>query len=275
MKKLFFLLAALALAGCNSNGPVPGSDRDGAPAGAIDVSSIPDAVPRVEPITRAGNKSPYTVLGQTYRVMASSSGYKERGIGSWYGTKFHGRTTSNGEPYSLYKMTAAHKTLPIPSYVKVTNLENGKSVIVRINDRGPFHGGRIIDLSYVAAKKLGYADKGTAPVEVEAINPIEYQKNSVEQPVIAATIPASGADDYHLPSNTYLQAGAFRNRQSALQLADQLQTVTSHPIVVRDSNEASGFYKVLLGPLQTNVDLLNLRALLAKAANIQAHVVYQ
>ena len=143
---------------------------DSAPLLPLNPAYIRDAQARPEVIKRAGNKSPYTVFGKTYRVMASSYNYQEEGYGSWYGTKFHGRNTSNGERYSLYEMTAAHKTLPIPCYVKVTNLENGLTTVVRVNDRGPFHEGRIIDLSYAAATKLGYAAKGTARLRVEIIN---------------------------------------------------------------------------------------------------------
>ncbi|MGV6807627.1 MAG: septal ring lytic transglycosylase RlpA family protein [bacterium] len=254
---------------CGSNPTVSKGPKDGPPLNSVDVSKIPDAVPRHEPITIAGNKSPYTVFGKTYRVMSSSAGYRERGEGSWYGTKFHGRNTSNGERYDLFKMTAAHKTLPIPSYVKVTNLENGRSVIVRVNDRGPFHGGRIIDLSYAAAKKLGYADKGTARVEVEAIDPADYQRNTVEQPTVAKT-----DKEYRLPFNTFLQAGAFESRSSADDLADSLQRLTRHPVNVRRDRDRSTLYKVLLGPLKTDAELRALRQLLLQSANINAFVVY-
>ena len=147
-------------------------DDDSGPGGPLpDVSKIPEPVPKVEPASVYGNKSPYSVLGQSYRVLPSASGYVERGIASWYGNKFHGYTTSNFEKYDMYAYTAAHKTLPLPSYARVTNLENGASVIVRVNDRGPFAENRIIDLSYVAAIKLGIWQKGTGLVEVRAINP--------------------------------------------------------------------------------------------------------
>ncbi len=147
-------------------------DQDSGPGGAPpDISKIPEPVPKSEPASVYGNKSPYTVLGQSYRVLPSASGYVERGIASWYGNKFHGYTTSNFEKYDMYAFTAAHKTLPLPSYARVTNLDNGASVIVRINDRGPFAENRIIDLSYVAALKLGIWQKGTGVVEVRAIDP--------------------------------------------------------------------------------------------------------
>lgn len=144
---------------------------DRAPDVTEDISALPEPVPKNEPRSRYGNRTPYTVLGRTYNVLPSAKGYVERGVASWYGTKFDGRATSNFEPYDIYQFSGAHKTLPLPSYVRVTNLDNGRSAIVRINDRGPFHEGRLIDLSYAAAIKLGVNIKGTAPVEVRALDP--------------------------------------------------------------------------------------------------------
>ncbi len=138
-----------------------------------DFSKIPNAVPKHEPKSRIGNPKTYTVFNKTYCVMQSSKGYKERGTASWYGKKFHGYHTSNGEIYDMYGMSAAHKTLPLPTYAKVTNLSNGKHVIVKINDRGPFHDDRLIDLSYAAASKLGILATGTAKVEIQALDPAE------------------------------------------------------------------------------------------------------
>jgi rare lipoprotein A len=143
---------------------------DGGPVAAIDVSALPEPVPRREPRARTGNRSPYTVLGKVYRVRESASGYHERGIASWYGTKFNGRATSSGELYDICSFTAAHKTLPLPSFVRVTNLDNGRSLMVRVNDRGPFHDGRVMDLSYAAAVRLGVDRTGTARVELQAID---------------------------------------------------------------------------------------------------------
>ena len=146
--------------------------RDGAPWWDVDVSRIPDAVPM--PHYGKFKANPYTVFGQTYYPISDARNYRATGIASWYGTKFHGQATANGEAYDLYGMTAAHKTLPLPSYVRVTNLENGRTVILRVNDRGPFYSDRIIDLSFAAAKKLGYAESGTARVKVEGIDPHEW-----------------------------------------------------------------------------------------------------
>ena len=144
--------------------------QDRGPTQNKDMSQVADAVPRVEAHSRGGNKSTYEVWGKQYHVMPSSIGFTQQGLASWYGEKFHGHLTSNGETYDMYAMTAAHKNLPLPTFARVTNLENGKVVIVRVNDRGPFHGDRIIDLSYAAASKLGYRKKGVAKVLVEAID---------------------------------------------------------------------------------------------------------
>ncbi|MCL2918066.1 septal ring lytic transglycosylase RlpA family protein [Shewanella litorisediminis] len=181
IKSCWPLLAiALVLGGCSSspeptssNKPSTKGDRyhqkhDAYPDSAPDVSQVPDAVPRYEPYSRGGNK-PYSVMGKSYNVLASAANFRESGLASWYGTKFHGYHTSNGEVYDMYSMTAAHKTLPLPSFVRVRNLDNKKEVIVRVNDRGPFHEGRIIDLSYAAAYRLGMLNTGTARVEIETI----------------------------------------------------------------------------------------------------------
>ena len=183
----------LALVGCSST-----KIQDGPPADSVDVSTIPDAVP--SPIQVPVKNTPYTQGGIHYQPMASANGYAENGQASWYGTKFHGKQTANGEIYDMFKMTAAHKTLPLPSYVKVTNLENGQSVVVRVNDRGPFHGDRLIDLSYVAAKKLGFADSGLANVAIEGIDPETFARS-----------PAHERDGDLL----YLQMAAFRNYHNA------------------------------------------------------------
>jgi len=167
--RAFLLLAFAALAGCTL-GPTRGGrdDGPGAPPGNLD--RIADARPRSEPLN-AGANSPYTALGRKYVPYQSLKPYRARGLASWYGRKFHGKPTSSGERYDMYAMTAAHTILAIPSYARVTNLSNGRSVVVRVNDRGPFHPERIIDLSYTAAYKLGFVNAGSAQVEVEAILP--------------------------------------------------------------------------------------------------------
>ena len=193
-------------------GDGPGAD---APA---NLDSIPDAVPRPEPLHRYANR-PYSALGKTYTPLAAPGNYKERGSASWYGKKFHGQRTSIGDTYDMYGMTAAHPTLPVPSYARVTNLANGKSVVVRVNDRGPFLHDRIIDLSYAAAYKLGYVNQGSAEVEVESLvadgnAPVARPVEPVKVETVAATtvMPVMPPDR---AGNVYLQLGAFREQQGA------------------------------------------------------------
>jgi rare lipoprotein A len=274
--------ALLVLQGCGGSGGGASTGGgygygDGPPPRDIDVSGLPDAVPKHEPVTLAGNKSPYTVLGKTYQVMPSSKGFRQRGLASWYGNKFHGRHTSNGEVYSMYEMTAAHKTLPIPCYVKVTNLENGRSVIVRVNDRGPFHGDRIIDLSYAAAKKLGYSDQGTAKVEVSVIDPSDYQNNTVTSPQMAsapAMLPRAEAEAVGQAGNAYLQVGAFSNQLAASDLSQRLAGVTEYPVVVRQQSSPQPLFKVLVGPVTDHLKLFDLKTMLGQMDNVSPFVVY-
>lgn len=184
MRSLSLVLPAVLLALLSACGSAPTKTsgrqhkpnyyRDGAPPAPVDLATIPEPTPQFEPLARYGNHTPYTVMGRNYVLLSSRAGYVERGVASWYGTQFHGKLTSTREPYDMYAFTAAHKTLPLPTYARVTNLENQKSIIVRINDRGPFVGSRIIDLSYVAALKLGMHQKGTAQVEVASITPGEF-----------------------------------------------------------------------------------------------------
>ena len=257
---LGLLLVIKLMISCASTpeGPSDGPGRN------VDVNRIPDAVPRHEPITKAGNKSPYTVFGKTYRVMPSASGYSEKGTASWYGSKFHGRNTSNGEVYNMYGMTAAHKTLPIPSYVKVTNLENNRSVIVRINDRGPFHGARIIDLSWAAANKLDYAGKGTAKVHVEAIDPARYQQKSARKP----------AEEYRQPlaNGAYLQVGAFDQFNAADGLRKRIGNLISQPVRIHEKDR---LFKVFVGPLYDQDELLRIKSKLYEAAQLSSFTVYR
>ncbi|MCU0757073.1 MAG: septal ring lytic transglycosylase RlpA family protein [Xanthomonadales bacterium] len=202
LARLTLPLAVLLLAACAGKAPprrdaataAPPAYRDSAPPVPIDIASIPEPVPKHEPRARYGNHSPYEVFGRRYHVLPTAEGYRERGIASWYGTKFHGRLTSTREPYDMFQLTAAHKTLPLPAYARVTNLENGRSTIVRINDRGPFVGERIIDLSYAAAVKLGMHIQGTAKVDVQVLMPDDPlpapETRLAEQPV--PTPPTAG-----------------------------------------------------------------------------------
>ncbi len=216
---------------------------DGPPPGSIDVASIPDAVPRVEPRSRYGNPASYKVNGKRYYTLKASSGYRERGIASWYGTKFQGRRTSSGEPYDMYAMTAAHKTLPLPTYVRVTNLENQRSVVLRVNDRGPFYTNRIIDLSYTAASKLGILSKGTGYVEVVALDPRS------PEPVIAAETTPSPATG---PVQLYLQTGSFSVRANAEQMKWRMQSVSGGPVDIEPVQiDGRITYRVRVGPIAT------------------------
>ena len=174
------LLLVGLLSGCASSGT-----KDLASGDFPDPSSIPDAVPKVEPKSKYGNPESYVVFGKRYHTKSSSHGYVAKGVASWYGPNFHGRKTSSGEPYDMYAMTAAHKTLPLPTYARVTNVRNGRSAVVKINDRGPFHGDRIIDLSYSAARKLGVVAKGTAMVEVKAIDPKKPEPKAARNDLFA------------------------------------------------------------------------------------------
>ena len=188
------LTAALGLAGCftsrNQTAPEP-PPAPTTPPPIATPPTIPDAVPKVEPLSRYGNPPYYEVFGKRYYVLSSSVAYLERGVASWYGPGFHQVRTSSGETYDMYAMTAAHKTLPLPAYVRVTNLENGKSVVVRVNDRGPFVGNRIIDLSYTAAARLDMLRNGTAMVEVRGIDP-QAPVTELTTPMTASASPQSG-----------------------------------------------------------------------------------
>ncbi len=223
---------------------------DGLPKQDIDVSHISNPIPRIENASITGNPPFYEVMGKRYTIMQSSQGYIKEGIASWYGTKFHGKRTSSGEVYDMFAMTAANKTLPIPCYVKVTSLSNGKEITVRINDRGPFHDNRIIDLSYTAAKKLGIIDNGTSRVRVEAVPP--YQTLSIfsnEQEYIMKKKPM------------YLQTGAFKEKKSAERFASQTQQIVQlFPVSVEDNAyHFTSIFRVKIGPLENEqeVDLIN------------------
>jgi rare lipoprotein A len=204
------------------------SGQDGAPKGSLP-TWFQKIIPKREPISRYGNPDTYRVMGKKYDVMTNSTGYKNRGIASWYGTKFHKGRTSSGEKYDMYALTAAHKTLPLPTYVKVTNLSNGHVAIVKVNDRGPFHDDRIIDLSYAAAAKLGLLPKGTAPVEIEALK--TTQRNL----------------------NYYVQAGAFDSGILAENLRAQLKNLTTSPVNIKRHEQK---YIVQVGPF-ANKEMVN------------------
>jgi len=238
LRRLPLLGLVLLLAACAGRQDAPPEPRDGPSDRSLTAADVVDAVPRPEPLARYGNHSPYVVFGKQYRVMASARGYRERGTASWYGSKFHGRRTSSGEPYDMHLATAAHKTLPLPTYAEVTNLDNGRKVIVKINDRGPFKDDRIIDLSYGAALRLDMIATGTARVEVRAIDtgPIP------EAPVRLASAGEPG---------TWLQAGAYSRRDGARSLEQQLERAGLGPVSVEHSG---GLYRVHMGPYASTTE---------------------
>lgn len=248
--RLVALVATLVLGGCadapsKSGGGYYLDDGPGTSPPA-DIDRIPDAVPRAEPINRA-NTRPYTVLGRSYRPYAQHQAYRVRGLASWYGKRYHGRQTANGETYDMYAMTAAHTVLPLPSYARVTNLSNGRSVVVRVNDRGPFHDERIIDLSYAAATKLDFVSAGSAMVEVEAI--IAGKTSALSAPVIAATEPPPRAGPLDAgESGIFLQLGAFSIRDNAQVFVHRMRSAI---VWLGDSihlYKSGNLYKVHAGP---------------------------
>jgi rare lipoprotein A len=237
--------------------PSPNPDQDRGPRpGTVDVSSIPDAVPRDEPRSKYGNPASYVVNGRTYHVMNSSKGFTERGIASWYGEKFHGRRTSSGETYDMYGMTAAHKSLPLPTYAEVTNLQTGKRIVVKVNDRGPFHDNRVIDLSYTAASKLGILGKGTGLVEVRAIDTSYVASNApartmpaapLEAPVEAVAIPVVRAGS----AGFYIQVGAFSQLANAQKMYDKLGALANTLTNISEAQvNGSRIYRVRIGPIE-------------------------
>ncbi len=250
---------AMLLSGCESS-PKQTSrysmEQDVGPEQAVDLSHVKDAVPRSEPYSAGGNRSPYTVWGESYLVMASAQGYREQGIASWYGRKFHGHATSNGEIYDMYAMTAAHKALPLPSFARVTNQANGRSVVVRVNDRGPFHEDRLIDLSYAAAHRLGMLRAGTARVLVEAITP-----EPIPLPLgsrAANTAAQSATADAQLVTR-HLQIGAYSTREAAEKVRQRVVALLPQwPVAVSERDGAKTLYRVRLGPLpaQASTDSL-------------------
>lgn len=279
-------LAAL-LAGCASGpGPRSGSTspRDGAPAQSpSDLASLPDPVPRIEPIRRRGPNKPYEVLGRSYEPLADDVAWQERGLASWYGTKFHGRRTASGELFSMYGLTAAHRTLPIPSYARVRHVKTGKSVIVRINDRGPFHSARVIDLSYAAAVKLGMASAGSAQVEVTRLTfddirrgvwetasaapeeqPAEVGRvDAPAEPVVAPAVPAVPAATPPQPAaraytpaqrGFYVQLAALRHREGVERLQQRVSTELSGLLPMLAIFHEAALYKLTVGPYATRQD---------------------
>lgn len=229
------------------------------PAPVISGSPESESVPRAEPPSKSGNPDSYVVNGKRYYTLRSAQGFTERGIASWYGNPFHGRRTSSGEIYDMYRMTAAHKQLPLPTYVEVRNLRNGRVATVRVNDRGPFHDNRVIDLSYAAALKLDITSQGTAFVEIRAIGdngiPIPATASSVTPPrvstAVSVTVPASSmAPTAPAGAGLYLQVGSFADRQNAVRLSERIGKVVTSSIEIREiTSQNLRLYRVQIGPL--------------------------
>ncbi|WP_081624472.1 septal ring lytic transglycosylase RlpA family protein [Thioalkalivibrio sp. AKL7] len=302
----------LALAGCSGT-----PERDPRPLGDAAYDSYPDAAdvpqdlalipepePRNEPPSRYGNPSEYEVFGQRYRTLRTSDGFEEEGIASWYGTKFHGRRTSSGEPYDMYAMTAAHKSLPLPSYVEVTNLENNKQVVVRVNDRGPFVDGRIIDLSYAAAHRIDMTDAGVARVRVRSVGPGDTESDdrvaaapaagpgvdvaavtSPERVAERAPEPLPETADSGMPAavsngegaggGRFVQVGAFSERQSAEQVREDLRALGFDPVRISTLGRDDGadLHRVRIGPLADGDEVRAITDRLQGAAHVDYRVV--
>lgn len=273
LQSYIFCLLVLTLAACSSSRTSTSTKAssnsnkggyyldDGPPQASVDLAKVKDAVPRSEPLSATGNK-PYVVFGKTYVPLKSNKGFRQKGTASWYGKKFHGKRTSSGETYDMYKMTAAHTVLPIPSYAQVTNLNNGRSIIVKVNDRGPFKHNRVMDLSYAAALKLDVVRSGTGQVEIIAIG--ENTPTSQKESVVSAEAQA------------FIQLGAYSNQDTAYRLQQRLQSdgysdVAVNRIVQRGLN----LYRVRLGPLEKAGDVDFLLADLHHAGYNDAHIIIE
>jgi rare lipoprotein A len=258
---LALLVLALAAAGCGTAAKrSPYYSDDGPPQAVPEgLDRVPDAVPRAEPPHRYANR-PYTVFGETYTPVSDTRPFRQRGVASWYGRKFQGQKTASGEPYDMFKMTAAHKTLPIPSYVKVTNVANGKSVVVRINDRGPFHSNRIIDLSYAAASRIGLAAKGSGLVEIERVFEPPKEDAAAASAPAAPQLPPPPADAAPREASAsgppdspglWIQLAAFSSAEAAdayREKAAREMPWMAEPLQVVRSD---GYARVRLGPYRT------------------------
>ncbi len=244
---IVILFSTVLLNACSSNTGRYQQQQDSTPSRLPQSHELVDAIPHFEAKSKGGNRD-YTVLGKNYVVLKSAKNFKQTGIASYYGNKFHGHLTSNGEIYNMYSMSAAHKTLPLPSYVKVTNQNNNKSVIVRVNDRGPFHDNRIIDLSYSAAYKLGMLKTGTAPVTISVINinktpDIMLAHTTENTPKLSTSVIPKATN------NVFIQVLATSDQAKAQNTANALTALYQQPVNYLTQN---GIFKVQIGPLSNN-----------------------
>lgn len=266
MRLLLVTAGVLLLGGCAVSEPF--GSGDGPPDRPRDVSDVSEPVPRAEPRSRYGNPESYEVNGRRYQVMESADDFVQRGIASWYGKKFHGRRTSSGEPYNMYAMTAAHKRLPLPSYVRVRNLRNGRAVTVKVNDRGPFIDNRVIDLSYAAASRLDMLGEGTAPVEIRVLRPGE----SPAEPAPAESRQPAEEVAY------FVQLGAFADRDNASRLRARAEAARPPaPVALSTTRRADGarLYRVRLGPLRDAATVDRVTERLAAHGIVDTHVVVE
>jgi rare lipoprotein A len=237
-------LVSLLLISCAGEQKKETEPLDGPSASDLKAADVADAIPRTEPLARYGNHSPYEVFGKQYTVLPSSKGYHKQGVASWYGSKFHGRRTSSGEPYDMHLATAAHKSLPLPTYAEITNLDNGRKVIVKINDRGPFKDDRLIDMSYGAALRLDMIPTGTARVDVRVIDVLAEPG---EQKVLVETRAETVAD-----AGTWLQVGAYGKSDGAQKLAGQLAKADLSPVSIHNIDN---LFRVWLGPYLSSAEV--------------------
>ena len=261
-----FLSVMLFLTGCASKQAHDGPPKTGS---VVPRHLPPDAIPKKEPKSRYGNPPTYEVFGVPYKVLQSSYGYKERGVASWYGNKFHGRRTSSQEPYDMYAMTAAHKTLPLPTYVRVRNLRNNKTVVVRVNDRGPFVDNRVIDLSYSAATKLDMIKDGTILVEITALSydqpPQQKQRDVPTRAVKSA--PQNGHE-------VFVQVGAFGDVENAKRRYRLLRDRgISNAYVHKDHSHTPALYRIRIGPIDAVTDYDDLVVKLRNLGITDSHLI--
>lgn len=285
LRLISLLIFSTLLVACGSQPkipPPPGTSR-------IDMPGTTPAVAptTAEPYSPRGNRSPYQVFGQTYYVLPTAQGYQAEGTASWYGEQFHGLQTSNGEIYNMYALTAAHKNLPIPCYARITNLGNGRQVVVRVNDRGPFHEDRLIDLSYGAAVQLGFADAGLAQVRIEVISAAATPLSPAAATVASTSKPSKVSAENRAPaafkntppastvsarstvdagSGLYLQAGAFSKREAAAAMVQRLTGVVKHPVSITTSDTAKreSLFRVRIGPIASQDEAQQLQSLISK-----------
>lgn len=306
-RSIYLILLSLALGGCGTTGGIfgnkppaqktPEAQTTKQPAGTAaggqkrggyylddgpgdnpppDIDAIPDAVPRAEPILARANR-PYVALGENYTPMTSYQPYKAQGVASWYGRRYHGQKTSSGEIYDMYGMSAAHPILPIPSYVRVTNPENGRSVVVRVNDRGPFKKDRLIDLSYAAAHKLRIAGKGSGQVVVETIDTSAPVAVTPPMPVTQPVLNTGKSPEETTPTanGSFVQAGAFKRKENADLLRDRLRQQSLAENVAIENWYNDGVYRVRLGPYTNRDEAMRAAGEIKQSLGVSTLVITQ